>query len=138
METTYQTKAERIVNKNIGIFLGMTIDEVEEGHCAVRMPAAGDAQNGTGRVHGGAITALIDNAATAAAWAHSGLSEDARGTTISLTCNFLDAGKTADLIADARVVRRGRSMVFVEIDVTDADERAIAHGLVTYKLNPGT
>ena len=134
MDSGYRTKAERIINKSIGIFLGMGIDVAEEGHCVVRMRAEGDAQNGSGRVHGGAITALIDNAATAAAWAHAGLGKNARGTTVSLTCNFLDAGKAADLIADARVVRRGRSMVFIEIDVTDTDDRAIAHGLVTYKL----
>ncbi len=88
-------------------------------------------------MHGGAITALIDNAATAAAWAYRGLGKEALGTTISLTCNFLNAGKAADLIADARVTRRGRSTVFVEIHVADTDDRAVAQGLVTYKLNPG-
>lgn len=137
MEAAYRSRAERIINGSLGGMLGMTVDDASEGRCIVRMPAEGDVQNGAGRVHGGAITALIDNAATAAAWAYKGLKKDPWGTTISLTCNFLDAGKSADLIADAQVTRRGRSTVFLEIHVTDADERTIAQGLVTYKLNPG-
>ena len=138
MTTAYRSKAEKIVAGSLGGVLRMTVEEAAEGHCVIRMPADGAVQNGAGRVHGGAITALVDNAATAAAWAHKGLGRGARGTTVSLTCNFLDAGKTDDLIADARVTRRGRSMVFVEIAVSDTEDRAIAQGLVTYKLNAGT
>jgi uncharacterized protein (TIGR00369 family) len=137
MDAAYRSKAELIVGGSLGGVLRMLVEEAAEGHCIVRMPTDGDVQNGTGRVHGGAITALIDSAATAAAWAYKDLGRNPRGTTVSLTCNFLDAGKTADLIADARVTRRGRSTVFVEINVSDTDDRAIAQGLVTYKLNPG-
>lgn len=137
MEARFRARAEKIVRGSIGKDMGMSVDDAKEGHCVVRMPTDGAVQNGAGRVHGGAITALIDNAATAAAWAHEGLGKDAWGTTISLTCNFLDAGKSADLIADARVKRRGRSTVFIEINVSDTDERSIAQGLVTYKLNSG-
>lgn len=137
MEVEYRKRAEKIVTGSIGAQMGMTIDAAAEGHCVVRMPTNGAVQNGAGRVHGGAITALVDNAATAAAWSFKGLGKDPWGTTISLTCNFLNAGKTADLIADAHVKRRGRSTVFIEIDVSDDDEREIAQGLVTYKLNPG-
>ena len=137
MEAKYRVRAEKIVGGSIGKQMHMTIDEATEGRCIVRMPTNGAVQNEAGRVHGGAITALIDNAATAAAWAYKGLGKDAWGTTISLTCNFLDAGQNADLIADARVKRRGRSTVFVEINVSDAENRDIAQGLVTYKLSPG-
>tara|TARA_Y100000588_G_scaffold300539_1_gene322096 strand:+ start:162 stop:578 length:417 start_codon:yes stop_codon:yes gene_type:complete len=138
MEAGYRARAEKIVTGSIGKQMRMTVEAATEGRCVVRMPTKGAVQNEAGRVHGGAITALIDNAATAAAWSYEGLGKDAWGTTISLTCNFLDAGKTADLIADAQVKRRGRSTVFIEINVSDAANRAIAQGLVTYKLSPGT
>lgn len=137
MTIAYRSRAEKIIAGSLGGVLRMTVEEAAEGRCVIRMPAEGTVQNGAGRVHGGAITALIDNAATAAAWAYEGLGRGARGTTVSLTCNFLDAGKTADLLATARVTRRGRSMVFVEIEVSDMQNRAIAQGLVTYKLNAG-
>ena len=137
MGVKYRARAEKIVTGSIGKQMRMTIDHAAEGHCVVRMPTDGSVQNGAGRVHGGAITALIDNAATAAAWSYEGLGKDAWGTTISLTCNFLDAGKSADLLADAQVKRRGRSTVFIEINVSDTDSRRIAQGLVTYKLSAG-
>ena len=137
MELRYRSRAEKVIAGSLGSILRMTVDEAAEGHCVVRMPTDGDVRNGAGRVHGGAITALIDNAATAAAWSYKDLGKDAWGTTISLTCNFLNAGKTGDLIADARVKRRGRSTVFVEINVSDNENNAIAQGLVAYKLSTG-
>lgn len=138
MAAAYKSQAERITGGSVGGLLGMTVEEATEGRCILRMPAGGNAVNGAGRVHGGAITSLIDNAATAAAWAYEGTTDKAWGTTISLTCNFIGAGKDADLLADARVKRRGRSMVFLEIDVSDTDDRVIAQGLVTYKFSPGS
>lgn len=137
MESRYRSRAEKVILGSLGGVLRMTVDEAAEGVCVVRMPTDGDVQNGNGRVHGGAITTLIDNAATAAAWSYKDLGKDAWGTTVSLTCNFVDAGKTGDLIADARVKRRGRSTVFIEINVSDCEERVIAQGMVIYKLSPG-
>jgi uncharacterized protein (TIGR00369 family) len=137
MEAAYRSQAERIIGSSVGVLLGMTVEEVSEGRCLLRMPAEGNALNGAGIVHGGAITALVDNAAVAAAWLYEGTTDKARGATISLTCNFIGVGKGADLIADARVKRRGRSMIFLEVNVTDTNERDIAQGLVSYKFNPG-
>jgi acyl-coenzyme A thioesterase PaaI-like protein len=36
-------------------------------------------------------------------------------------------------VADARVLRRGRSVCFCEVDVRDGDD-LVAKGLVSYKL----
>ena len=138
MKAKYRALAEKIVTGSIGKQMRMTIDDASEGNCIVRMPTDGAVQNEVGRDHGGAITTLIDNAATAAAWSYEGLDKGAWGTTISLTCNFLNPGKSADLIADAKVKRRGRSTVFVEINVCDTEDRDIAQGLVTYKLSTRT
>ncbi len=38
------------------------------------------------------------------------------------------------LVADARVVRRGRSLCYCDVGVTDSDGQLVAKGLVTYKL----
>jgi uncharacterized protein (TIGR00369 family) len=85
-------------------------------------------------VHGGAISSLIDTAATVAAWSGLASADGARGTTVSLTVSFLAAARARDVTADARVVKRGKSICFCEVDVTGADGRPIAKGLVTYKL----
>ena len=85
-------------------------------------------------VHGGAISSLVDTAATIAAWSGLESLDNARGTTISLTVTFVAAARGRDLVADARVVRRGKTICFCEVDVQDGEGTTIAQGLVTYKL----
>jgi uncharacterized protein (TIGR00369 family) len=85
-------------------------------------------------VHGGAIASLIDTAAAAAAWSDAEIPANIRGTTVSLTVTYLAPADKTDLQATARVLRRGRTLVYLDVDVTNASGHAIAKGLVTYKL----
>src|SRR5205823_9425644 len=85
-------------------------------------------------VHGGALSALIDTAATAAAWSGADASGGLRGTTVALTVNFVGAARSQDVTATARVVRRGSTLVFVDVEATGADGSVVARGLATYKL----
>ena len=85
-------------------------------------------------VHGGAIASLIDTAAMVAAWSDDEVPPNRRGTTVSLTVSYLAPGEGEDLYATARVLRRGRSLVYLDVDVQSASGTAVARGLVTYKL----
>jgi uncharacterized protein (TIGR00369 family) len=86
-------------------------------------------------VHGGAIAGLVDTAATAAFWAKAGLSAGTRGTTIGFSLSFLSAGRGVDLLADARVRRRGREICNGEVLVRDAKGTEVAQAIVTYKMS---
>ncbi len=114
--------------------LGMRLVRLEPDLAEIVMPfneclaTAGDV------VHGGAISSLIDSAATVAAWSAAEVPGNARGATVGLTVAFVAAARGRDLTATARVVRRGRSLCFCDVDVVDADGRLVAKGLVTYKL----
>ena len=114
--------------------LGMRADAVEPDRVRLSMPFAEPLVTVGVVVHGGAISALIDTAATVAAWSGLDSIENARGTTVSLTVSFIAAARAADLAAEARVVRRGRSICFCEVDVSDRAGTTVAKGLVTYKL----
>lgn len=114
--------------------VGMKIDCVEADRVRVRLPFRAEVTTGGGIVHGGAISALIDSAATGAAWSAADLSANPRGTTIALTVNFLAAARGQDIVADARVVRRGKTITVCEVSVEDARGQRVASGLVTYKL----
>ena len=85
-------------------------------------------------VHGGALSTLVDTAATAAAWAGAEDTTSLRGTTVALTVNFVGAARGQDVTATARVSRRGRTIVFVDVEATGADGTLVARALVTYKL----
>src|SRR5258706_11829147 len=84
-------------------------------------------------VQGGEIVSVIDTAGVVAVW--SDVSPDVtRGATASMTVNYLSGAGRVDLLAEARVIRRGRSVVFVDIDVISPAGERIAKGLLTYKL----
>ena len=84
-------------------------------------------------VHGGAIASLIDTATMVAAWSGAEIPDNMRGVTVSLTVTYL-AAEREDLHANARVLRRGRSLVYVDVDVLTASGVAVAKGLATYKI----
>jgi acyl-coenzyme A thioesterase PaaI-like protein len=57
-----------------------------------------------------------------------------RGTTVGMSVDFLSAARSQDLTATARVLRRGSSLCFCEVEVAGGDGRLVAKALVTYKL----
>jgi uncharacterized protein (TIGR00369 family) len=124
---------DAIVGSPLGRHLGMTLVEVEADRARLALPFAEHNVTIGDIVHGGAIVSLIDAAGTAAAWATDQLPENLRGTTVSLTVTFLAAARARELTADARVIRRGRSLCYLEVDVTDG-ATPVAKGLITYKL----
>ena len=85
-------------------------------------------------VHGGAIGALIDTAAMAAAWATDEVPENPAGSTVSLSVNFASAANGSDLRAHARVTERGGRLSFCEVTVTDPEETVIAQGIAAYRF----
>jgi uncharacterized protein (TIGR00369 family) len=84
-------------------------------------------------VHGGAISSLIDTAAATAAWSAADVPERPRASTVALTVNFLSPARGQDVVAEARVVRRGQISV-IDVAVTADDGTAVATALVTYRL----
>lgn len=123
-----------IVESPLGGLLGIEIEMIEVDRAKLRLPFR-DAVTTVGDVvHGGAISALIDSAATAAAWSGADLSQNPRGTTIALTVNFVAAARGQTIVADARVTQRGKTITFCEVEARDAAGKLVATALVTYKL----
>ena len=120
-----------------GKLLGFSLVSAEPDRVRVRLPYRVEVTTLGDTVHGGAISGLVDAAATAAFWAHPAASPQARGTTIGFTINFVSAGRGQDLVAEAHVRRRGREICTGEVSVTDAAGREVAVALVTYKLSLG-
>ena len=114
--------------------LGITIDKLDDGLAMLTLPFRPEHVTIGDVVHGGALSSLIDSAATAAAWAGADASGGLRGTTVALTVNFVGAARSQDVTATARVTRRGKTLVFVDVDATGADGTLVAKGLATYKL----
>ncbi|HEX8086828.1 MAG TPA: PaaI family thioesterase [Solirubrobacteraceae bacterium] len=85
-------------------------------------------------VHGGAISTLIDTAATAASWAAEFDEMPKRWGTASLTVDFVRGAEAQDLVAEAKVVRRGKSLCHCTVEARDYDG-IVATGIVVYALS---
>ncbi len=114
--------------------LGMQLTEIQPGRATLTLPFADSLVTIGTVVHGGAIASLIDTAAMVAAWSDIEVPSKARGTTVNLTVAYLAAAEKEDLQAVARVLRRGRNLVYLDVEVNGASGSAVAKGLVTYKL----
>ena len=114
--------------------LGIQLTDIQPGVAILSLPFASALVTIGTVVHGGAIASLIDTAAMVAAWSDAEVPAKARGTTVNLTIAFLAPAEKEDLQAVARVLRRGRNLVYLDVEVRSASGDAVAKGLVTYKL----
>ena len=113
--------------------LGVQLDNLVEDKVTVTMPYKNTL--GTSRVHGGAISALVDIAATACFWSHPQLTDKSRGATVGFTINFLSLAVATDLTAVATIRRRGGTLCTGDVSVCDPAGQEVATAIVTYKLN---
>ncbi len=114
--------------------LGIQLTGMQQDVAVLTLPFVNPLVTVGTTVHGGAIASLIDTAAMVAAWSDDEIPANRRGTTVSLTVSYLAPADGEDLHATARVLRRGRSLVYLDVDVQSASGTAVAKGLVTYKL----
>ena len=126
-------QVNRIASENFAAHLGAELVESATDRVSVRLPY--QTFLGVGRVHGGAISALIDIAATAAFWSHPSITTNARGATVGFTINFLKLAIATDLTATATVRRRGGTLCTGNVSVTNPAGDEIAVAIVTYKLS---
>ena len=113
--------------------LGIELAELRHDHAELRLPWSPRLATIGEVVHGGAIAALLDTAGMAAAWSDDAVPAKPAGSTVSLNVNYAAAAVASDLTATATVVRRGRSLCFCEVKVTDADGTIVAHGTMVHR-----
>jgi uncharacterized protein (TIGR00369 family) len=96
--------------------------------------------NPTGRVQGGFLAAMLDEALSIAGQVASGMTHIM--STLEQKTSYLAAAKPGRLVARGRVTRLGRTVVFLEGEIRDADGRVCATATATalpveYKSNRG-
>jgi uncharacterized protein (TIGR00369 family) len=86
-------------------------------------------------LHGGTISMLIDTAGGAVAFMNVG--DGDRVSTVDLVVDYLRPGPAADIVARARVVRRGNRVCTANVDVVRADDPTIviAQGRGVYNIH---
>ena len=110
--------------------LGFTMTAIDEGTARFEMDALPERHaNPMGTLHGGVLCDLADGA-MGMAFA-STLAQGESFTTLELKMNYLKPVWRAHLVADARVIKRGRDVGLIECDVVDDGGALVAHATST-------
>ena len=119
---------------------GELVEEIGEGRVRIRLPfneeyMGEDVWGRSGnRVFSGPITmGLADTSMYACAL--SAFGQGVIPVIVTLTINFLSPVKAADLIAESRIIRQGKSLAYLETYIySDGTEKPVAHITSTYAI----
>ena len=111
-------------------FLGLILEKSEKGHVEIRLPFRDEflRADGSGWLHGGVVSALVDIAGDYAV-----ISEAGTGVpTIDMRVDYLRPARRGDLIAVARTLRVGRTVSVADVEVRDEQGTTVAVGRAVY------
>ncbi|RIK91092.1 MAG: hypothetical protein DCC71_25235 [Proteobacteria bacterium] len=112
--------------------LGVALEAIAPEAARIALPFAEGNTNPGGVLHGGVAASLVSLAAQAVARATLG-AEAAPFTSASLQVTYLAAAKEQAVVAEARRLRAGKELVFVDVAVRADDGREIAQGLAAVR-----
>jgi uncharacterized protein (TIGR00369 family) len=112
--------------------LKILTEALGEGTAKLSLPIDAHLKNSLGTVHGGVIMSLLDVAlCTAARTLHP---QSVGVITIDMSTSFIGGGQGARLFAESRVLRDGRSMIFVEGEAKNDDGSLVAKAIGTVRV----
>lgn len=113
-------------------FVGIKPVELKEGYAQFRMAVRPEHLQAAGRMQGGLIVALADEAIAHAMVTQ--LKPDEAITTIELKSNFLAGVTSGELIATATVFKKGGSLIIGDCLVTNEKSRNVCRVSATFLL----
>jgi acyl-CoA thioesterase len=126
VEASIRTRLER--NPFIK-FVGIQVPQLGKGYARFVLPFKPELANSIGLLQGGMIAALADEAVAFALY--SLVKEGETINTVEMKINFLAAVKEGEVVAEAHIAKRGRTISLGEFVVRQGD-RLVAKGLCTY------
>jgi uncharacterized protein (TIGR00369 family) len=116
-------------------WLGVTISEVAHDHAVLVLPYRPEHLNAAGVLNGGASASLLTMAGTLAAWTGVDLDADPHLSCVDCSVQYLAAAGEEDVVAEARVLRRGRGLVFLDVALRSRAGNPICRGLLSYQTS---
>jgi uncharacterized protein (TIGR00369 family) len=115
--------------------LNLSVENLDQEGAILRMRFSEKLCRDNGVICGQALMSLADTAMVFAVSSAGGAYRPM--TTVDQTMHFLRPAANADVMADARVVRLGRTMAFGSVTLTtDGDTRPVAMAQLAYALLP--
>ena len=112
-------------------WLKPTLEELALDVCVLKLRYRPELTNGSPAIHGGGLATLAD---TAVAFALSTNFDGKMGfATADMTIHYLRRAKD-DVLARARILKKGRRVNVGEVDIVDSGNRPVARALATFLL----
>src|SRR5258708_21925521 len=111
-------------------FLGLELGEMKPGEASLHLEVRDELKQNQGVVHGGAVASLIDTAAAFAVLTQLEINE--RVSTTDLTIHYLRPANSGRLTALARIVRGGRRLFVLSVEVTNDQQILVASAVTSY------
>jgi uncharacterized protein (TIGR00369 family) len=109
--------------------VGLVMKDIEPGRCVFELAVDERHHNPMGTLHGGVYCDLAD---AAMGWAYAAALAEGEGfTTVELKINLLRAVRQGTLTAEAKVVKAGSRVGYVECEVKDEAGRLAAKAAST-------
>lgn len=131
---TNETGVEATQSGEMSLGITWEIVESDDEHVICRMPFTDNLRSATGVVHAGAMLWIADLTATYLAANGTEIADDGRGfpLMIDLHASVLANQQDGDIMAEARIVRRGRRVTVVRTRVSGVDDKTLAEVTTTH------
>ena len=126
MDVDWVNTRKRLDSSPYALCLGMKLVELTAGYAKVELKLKDEFRNWDGRIQGGVIVSLLDQAFGAAL-----NTLDRVYVAVQLNVNFLTAPGGDTIYAESTVLHRGKSLGVSEMVVTDSGGKTVARGLGT-------
>jgi len=115
-------------------FMDLDIEDQRQGYARIVMKTSERTKGGVGEsVHGGMLATLVDIACINAVASAIG-PDDVMNGTAELNISYLRPALGPVVVAEGRVLKKGRTLAVVDVDVSDGKGRLFAKGRVQYSL----
>ena len=127
-EDLQRYKEFRTKHNKFGHMMGYRIVDMKVGYAKVELPVRDEFYNPVGSVHGGVIFSLADTTSGTAAASHG-----IKMTTMNASFNFLAPAMNSKLlIGEATEKKHGKTVIVIDVNIFDENERLIASGTFTF------
>ncbi|MGC8656668.1 MAG: PaaI family thioesterase [Thermoplasmata archaeon] len=114
-------------------FMGIKVMDIKQGYALVEMDFRKELTRIGNFINGGAIATLADVAGGTAVISYSDVVND---VTVNLNIDYLETIRNGPVTAEGRVIRKGRTMFFCDINVYDGNKKLCTHATgVWYVVN---
>lgn len=121
-----------IEQSGYGRSLGVRVGSLSEDAARLSLDFRPECSNGDGALHGGVAASMVATGAGAVARAALG-SESGPWHAAALQVSYLSAALNEGITAHARLLRRGKELAYVDVDVSSDSGKPVAKGVVTVR-----